>query len=329
MIFDRRLVLVLSLATGVFPLALGACGDYSNEDLEFMNALPQSSDLRANIPAVSSAVSPADEAELARQTHDVTTNFNGLATSLVSLVDWIRSFPPTTRTPDSRTWGPFRADPKKMKNLDWQTRMIVSRDMTVADRFDYEIDVHKDGNADTDWPTFISGYFQASHTARRGMGHVQLATAAVRAEGLDVSDLGTLDHLEIVYDTFDSPLTINMTVTDLPDPTTNDPAPVLTYAYTANAAGQGQMTFDLYGQLIGGAGTAIEHMNVTSSWLSTGEGRAVLTVVSGDGMGSTQTECWDSSFVATYNSKPWALIEETPTPLPPDPGALCPDIPAL
>ena len=289
-----------------------------------MNALPERSDLSANMPPVSSALALADEAELAQKTHDVTNTFNGLADTLVSMVDWIRSFPPTTRTPDSRTWGPFGADPKKMKNLDWQTRMIVSRDQTVADRFDYEIDVHKDGNADTDWPTFISGFFDTAHTARRGVGHVELDTAKVRAEGLDVSDLGMLDNLKIDYQTVGDPLTINMTITDLPDPATSDPAPVVVYSYKANAAGRGQMVFDIFANII--TGPAVEDMRVTSNWLPSGAGEAVLMVVSGDGVGSMQTECWGPDFVATYNNKPWSTTEDVPQPPPADPIGLCPDI---
>src|SRR5450432_566996 len=103
------------------PLALLAagCGNYTNEDLEYMNALPQGSDLRANIPPVTGAVELANEAELARSTHDTTRGFNGLLMALVDLVDAIRSYPPTTRTPTSRIWGPFAADQSKGKNLDW------------------------------------------------------------------------------------------------------------------------------------------------------------------------------------------------------------------
>jgi hypothetical protein len=320
MTFDRRLML------GALVVSLAACGNYSNEDLAYMNALPESSDLRASIPPVTGAVELAHEAELARSTHDTTRTFNGLLVSLVDIVDTVRSYSPTARTATSRIWGPFATDPKK--NPGWQTRMIVSIDDLVPDRFDYEIDVHHVGGADTDWPTFIRGWFQSGHTARRGVGHVELLTAAVRAEQLDVSDLGSLDHLEIDYDTLDEPVTIAMMVTDLPDPTTSDPAPTLTYSYRANAAGQGEMTFDLFGNLIA-LTPQPEHMKVTSQWLSTGEGRAQLTVVSGDGAGAQQTECWDQSFQPTFNDKPWAPAEDVPGNPPGDPAAVCPVIPDL
>jgi hypothetical protein len=318
---DHHLLLV-PVATLVF--LLGACGDYSNEDLEFMNAVPQSSDLHADIPAVTSAIELADEAELAKQTHTVTTTFNGLADTLVTLIDTVRSYSPTSRTPDSRTWGPFRFDKTKLKNLNWQMRVVVERDQTVADRFDYYIDVHKDGNADTDWPTFVSGFFDSGHTARRGVGHLVLDTAKVRAEGLDVSDLGMLDNLTIDYDTLDDPLTIDMTINDLPVAGSADPGSIVVYSYSQTAAGQGEMIFDLIGNLI--AGPAIEDLRVTSQWLSAGAGKATVNVLSGDGAGALQTECWNASFVATYNSKPWSAVEDVPANPPADPGDLCPAI---
>ncbi len=317
-------LLLVPVAALVF--LLGACGDYSNEDLEFMNAVPQSSDLHADIPAVTSAVELADEAELAKQTHTVTTTFNGLADTLVTLVDTVRSYPPTSRAPDSRTWGPFRFDQTKLKNLNWRMRVVVSRDQVVADRFDYEIDVHEDGNADMDWPTFVGGFFDSGHTARRGVGHLLLDTAKVRTEGLDVSDLGMLDNLTIDYDTLDDPLTIDMTINDLPVAGSADPGSKVIYSYSETAAGQGEMIFDLIGNIIMTT-TAVEDLRVTSQWLDTGAGKATVKVRSGDDAGLVQTECWNASFVATYNDKPWSPGEDAPTnPPPADPGDLCPAI---
>jgi hypothetical protein len=315
---DRRIVLVLPLLAA---LVGAGCGNYSNEDLEFMNALPEQDELRANIPARSSAISSADEAELARMTHNATRDFNGLLATLVGMVDTIRSYLPTSRTPDSRIWGPYPADRRNMKNLDWQSRMIVSRDASDASRFDYEIAAHKAGTADTEWPIFLRGWFQAGKTARRGMGHVELVTANVRAAGMDVSDLNMLDRLEIDYDTTSSPISINMTLTDLPDPVSLK-ATMLVYSYKATAEGQGQMTFDVYGVIP--PGTQDQHLSVTSQWLGTGEGRSRLAVVTGNGMGPQQVECWDRSFRETFNDKPWAMGENRGGDV-----SVCLDIPLL
>ena len=314
---SERKLLLLAL-----PFAALACGNYSNEDLEFMNALPQGSELRAQMPEVSPALAPADEAELAAMTHKTTRDFNGLLAGLVSIVDLVRSLPPSARTTDSRTWGPFPPDQTQLRNRDWWTRMIMRRDLDNPQQFDYEISVHKIGNGALDWPVLIRGWFLAGQTARKGNGHVELVTADARAEGMDLTDLGMLDHLEIDYDTAADPLWVAMTVTSLPAPGSADPPPMLVYTYKANAAGQGQMTFDLYANLV--AGPAIEDLNVTARWLPTGAGRAQATIVSGDGQGSQQTECWDSSFRRTYDIKPWNPADDFGG----DPS-VCVDIPAL
>jgi hypothetical protein len=311
---------VLSMA--LVLAALTGCGNYSNEDLEFMNALPEGDALRAEMPAVSPALSPEDEAELSKMTHDTTRGFNALLGGLVNIVDLVRSLPPTSRTRDSRTWGPFDPDRRKLINRDWVTRMIMRRNLENPQQFDYEISVHKIGNGDLDWPVLIRGWFLAGQSARRGRGHVELVTAGPRAGGMDLTELGMLDHLEIDYDTSDdSRVTVDMTITNMLGPLQTEPTMVI-YSYLANAAGQGEMTFDVFGNLFGTA--AIEHMNVTSRWRSSGEGRAQATIVSGDGMGLQQTQCWSSSFEQTYNDKPW-LIEEN---FGGDPS-VCPDIPPL
>jgi hypothetical protein len=308
------LLLTLALAAG--------CGNYSNEDLEFMNALPEQNLLAAEIPRA--LVLPTNEAELSRMTRQTTRDFNGLLATLVGFVDWIRSHPPTSRTRDSRIWGPYAADASKGRNLDWQTRMIITRDLAEVNQFNYEISVHKNGTADTLWYAFIRGSFHQSETVRRGTGYVELVTADVRAAGLDVSDLEKLDHLRIDYDTVDDPIWIKMTYVALPDP--GAPAPMIVYDYRATQAGQGQMTFDLYGDLIL-LTAAQEHMNVTTRWLPTGQGRGTLTVVSGDGAGFVQQECWDRRSAPTFRVKPWAPTEELPAD-PTDPD-ICPVIPEL
>jgi len=128
MIFER-----LTIAVAVAALS-GACGNYSNEDLEFMNALPDREDLAAQIPA--SALSPADEAELSKLTHETTRSFNGFL-ELLRIIDVIRTYPPTSRAPNVRVWGPVAAD-----EPGWKWRMTMTR--TDAQHFRYDLEFHRD-----------------------------------------------------------------------------------------------------------------------------------------------------------------------------------------
>ncbi|HVZ71826.1 MAG TPA: hypothetical protein VHJ20_05565 [Polyangia bacterium] len=281
-----------------------------------MNALPQQDALTVRMPAASLTL--LDEAELARTTHQTTRSLNGLTATLIGLIDAIRSYSPTTRTRDSRTWGPFGPDAKQTKNLDWQTRLIISRDMLVATAFDFELGVHEIGTADTAWFDLIRGTFDAGTTASAGTGHIEIVLAAARAAGFDASDWGNIDHVEIDYrnprpTTDGDPIHIAMHITDLDDDATDAlPAPTAAYDYRETAEEQGQMTFDVFANIVPPA-TQMEHVNITSLWLPTGQGRAQMTVVSGDGAGAQQTECWNRLFQPTFNSKPWAPGEDVGT----------------
>ena len=63
------------------------------------------------------------QAELAQDTHNGISNVNTLLDDVLGLVDAIRSYEPTSRTSDSRTWGPF-ADSKQPG---WQWELVVNR----------------------------------------------------------------------------------------------------------------------------------------------------------------------------------------------------------
>jgi hypothetical protein len=307
----KRLLVLIAVAS--LP---GACGNYSNEDLEFMNVLPERDQLAAAIPARSSAITDAEEAELARTTHQVTATFNGMVDAFMAPVDAIRSFSPSSRTPDSRTWGPYPSQ----EHPGWLVRMIVRRDAVDRALFNYEIDFHLGGAADTDWPTLMAGHFQAGGTARRGTGSFDVTTAAVRAEGLD-PDLGFLDQMHVDYTTLAFPVTVTMAVTNLPNPA--DPGAIMSFTYTYKAAadGQGQMTFDFSGNLV--AGPMLDVASVTSDWLGSGQGRAVARIIQGEAAGAQQIECWDASFRTSFNDKPWAPAEDVGS------AAACVPIPAI
>src|SRR4029079_14503917 len=92
---------------------LASCGNYSNEDLEFMNAVPTHEDISANMPP---SALVTGEAELSKETHDVITNFNGLL-GILEGVDKIRTYPPTSRIPNGRVWGPFSMAPEHPLSL--------------------------------------------------------------------------------------------------------------------------------------------------------------------------------------------------------------------
>ena len=126
----RRLFLVAGM-TGMTAV-IASCGNYSNEDLLYMSGVPSSSQLAVVLPAAATTVM---QAELAQDTHNGISNVNTLLDDVLGLVDTIRSYEPTSRTSDSRTWGPF----DDSNHPGWQWKLVVNRADTTS--FNYHLDV--------------------------------------------------------------------------------------------------------------------------------------------------------------------------------------------
>jgi hypothetical protein len=299
----RARLLIGALVVGLGVLA--ACGNYSNDDLEYMNAVPGGNQLVATLPAYSSTLPLANEAELAQTTHSVTAQFNQMIDNALGGVDAIRSYEPSSRTPTSRIWGPFPSD----KQVGWNWRLTVSHDDPQSRTFTYQLQVENTANLAGGWLTFLSGSFDATQGVRKGTGTMTMDTTDLTAAGFPfdggVGGAAPFLTMTVNYDLNDPVDTITMTIDRKPD-ATNQVSSVV-YNYAAQADGSGQMSFTLTGNLI--VGPAIETVAVTSAWLPTGAGKATETVEQGDAAGLTQTECWDATFAATYNDKPWSATE--------------------
>jgi hypothetical protein len=295
--------LLVAATIGVAPLG-GGCGNYSNEDLEFMNALPEKEDLTANVPARSALVL-GDAAELYRMTRNVAAVFNGIVDAFLTLIDTIRSYPPTTRHPNERIWGP---GPAKMQP-GWVVRMVMTRDDLAT--FSYSVQFLRAdllGTVDPAWIDVLTGTFSAAGGVRKGSGTLKIDTTAARAAGLD-PDLGFLDLLTATYDTHAFPITVSLEFTNLSNPTDPTAPTEGKYDYAAQENGQGALMFDFSANSIDGP-AGIDTFEVTSRWLGTGEGRADLQVVSGDAAGAHETQCWNQRFQAVYTDKPWAPLDD-------------------
>ena len=88
------------------------------------------------------------------------------------------------------------------------------------------------------------------------------------------------------------------------------------YQHETHEAGSGLMEFE-------GSDTMGRSFTIVSRWMSTGRGRADATATDGTLTG-TWTQCWNDSFMQTYQSKPWAEDGVPVTGVPED----CPDFSA-
>ena len=143
----------LRTALGLVGLGfLSACGNYSNDDLDFQLALPQQSDLSANVQL---SVARINSAEYYKDTRNAITTFNAMVRDLLGLIENVRRYPATTRQGNRRIWGPFPAD----KYPTWQVRIVMDRSPVSPTllKMDYWVQVRPVGADDSAWVSFLVG----------------------------------------------------------------------------------------------------------------------------------------------------------------------------
>ena len=193
-------------AAGSRPLA--ACGNYSNEDLEFMNAVPAREDIAADIPRA--LLMPANEAELSKLTHDV----DRVVQRRARLPRGCRSDPHVSSRPAASRTG-ASGDPIAMDDHPgWQWRFIVTRDPAAPEMFSYAFEVQPIGGGRRldpvhrrlrSWPRAASARAWATST----WGPTPCAPRSSRSRQRQGRALKDLD---VMYWTAAFPVSVTMTL---------------------------------------------------------------------------------------------------------------------
>jgi len=296
----------LATVLGSLGLCAGAgCGNYSNEDLEYLTALPGTDDVAMEAP-LKAAVSRADEDEALKMTTTVTKMVNLTAFGLLALVDEIRSFTPTAREQNGRVWGPFPDD----KNPGWQLAFRMTKSLAtdgVTPHFDYELVMI--GPAGTNFgsdlqptpeTTVLAGWFERAGRAGAGTGHLSLTPKPARDAGAVLPNLEKVVIYAFDYDNRSSLRTLDVTaLNEKPADPTKD-AESSTYHYERAPNGDGGMTFTFLQDTVEGP-AGVDTLQIASRWRGTGEGRARISVVAGDRAGFAWVDCWAATSLTTYN----------------------------
>lgn len=277
-------------------LALGACGNYSNDDLDFQLALPEASDITAKMQL---SVVRLDSAEYYRATRSAIANFNGMVQNLAGLIDRVRGVTPTSRSGDERTWGPWRLEDAPT----WEMRVVMQRSTVSSSllHMDYWIQVRPVGGGDGAWVSFLIGQYTSAGAARSGQGAIELRAGDVRAAGYPVDadpGLANLDSLVVTYDNAAFPIHVTMDLVNLPAASPRAGR----YEYFQHEDGSGRMVFDWTGKAEDSGADLSASMR--SAWIGSGAGRADLTAVLVAELPNVVTtigiDCWGLDTVATY-----------------------------
>jgi hypothetical protein len=306
-------------------LAAACGGNFSNEDLEFLNALPAREDLAAKLPASSGSVSAGglrrradavalgEPSRLYADTREASDRFNTGLEGLLTLLEELRKQPPTTREPELRVWGPW----PDRKHPGHEVRFAMKRE---AERFDYVLQFRPRGSGEEGWWSAVEGTFRADGGLRKGEGSVRLLLEETRAHGFDVGGLASLDRLDISYQTRALPISVRMRFV----PALPRSAAELLYTYRELPGGLGEMGFLLEDTDIL-PGAQREDLTIISRWTRDRGGVGIVAVTGGDvpaGHTATQVECWDASFRVVYMKRSWetAVVGR---------ASECPDVSAL
>lgn len=287
-------------------LATG-CGNFSNDDLLFLHAIPQRGELESNLAPQQQPASAAQQgleslgepSEAYAQTMKASTQFNNMLYGVLGIFEKVLEHPPTRRAPNTRIWGPFR--PRAGDPL--EARVTMTREQRDGGAlFRYTLDVRKDRTSA--YVAFITGEWDAiAGGIRVGTGSLKLHAKALRDAGIETGELRRLDTISMSYNTAQDPLTVDMTL--VADPTQSLDQVSATYHFEKFDAGGGEMSFELESNVIGGVFSPNERLLAVSRWHSAGAGRAELEILSGDGVGSKQLECWNDALNLVHRFKSW------------------------
>jgi hypothetical protein len=301
----------------LFALVWIGCGNYSNDDIEFFNALPHTSDLTSKVPQPNTAQSglsgsdagttPTCGNQLGQtscfytQTLASSSQFNQGLYDLLGVIDDIAQLPPTTRTEFTRTWGP--TPNSGQPGFDVEVVMVK----TPPNQYDWAIQFQPLGAvSDAPWFQFVSGQFTATGGARIGQGSVKVDGAGAVALGLPVNDIGSAE-LDGMYMTNQEPIRVSFAAFD------EDGGQELLLGYTSeelvNDAGvpaSGALNF-VFVDPDAGADAGPNTLQLHSAWTSSGAGVGSARVVQGAYAGLTAIQCWGASpgFPIVYAAANW------------------------
>jgi hypothetical protein len=271
-----------SAASLGLAVAFVACGNYSDEDIPFYEALPASSQLHVTIPAANGQAICATHTSIAlAAAQSAGGDINGGLEDILNLVDLIKSVPPSKREPDSRSWGPWN----DTTHPGFETQVSMTE---VDGGFTYDLD---EGPKSTgDFSPLLTGSFSGGEAAT-GSGSLSLDFQTAWTLGIEAS---TDPHgpMTVDYDLGSDPQSIDLSLADA-----GLSLQAFDYHWLHASGGDGKFSF-LWQDASG------DVLTWTVTFHGDGSGVASATGTTSAGASVTVTECWDSSACVDYLQDP-------------------------
>jgi len=263
-------------------LGASACGDFSTDDIAFLEALPTRESMRVSLPGSAGAAlcGGLGDAKSVFEARDGGAKMNAALEFVLTIVDVVRTLPPSKRRHDERIWGPFPDRNHPGVEIQFTIHRNWQGDFPTFD-FAFEARRPADG---TGWASIIDGQFVGA-SARTGRGLVTLRFPTVRALGMfDPLDPPPRFDVPIQYDRSRDPRTLSVHVrpgdggSGLVD---------FTYGFSRWSAGDVRLDFAL-------ANAAGDRAEEAVRFTPAGAGRADVTFFPSalPGFSYTYSVCW-------------------------------------
>jgi len=274
---------------------LCACGNLSNEDIAFLEAIPRGQQLHVQVPQGSTAqnlcaIGSADVYASAKTTGQ---SINAGVDSILAMVDAIRTVTPTRRDDDSRTWGPF--DDQTHAGVKIQVVMVRELDATYTPwHWIYAISGARPPGA---YLPILEGEFFGAQ-ASNGIGRMTLHFENSTALGINKPTDPNFPA-RIHYDLSGDPRTVSL---DLTSGVNAFGLISFDYFFAGYADGHGQFDFAVPDPT---SGCTVE---VSTFFNAQGAGRDVFRARCGAlGVFGDVKQCWDASGCLTFVDDPFAF----------------------
>lgn len=319
-----RPLVSLMLLAALTPLAV-ACGDLSQEDLLFRDAVPSKADVevvpagvesQAQEEADSTRSQPLEEAcagptDLKCSARNVSTGLNAITFFLLDLVDAIVKHPPSKRERGRRVWGPFfdfgngstaRFEMRRINGGLTYEFCLHGVPGTIRDQDAGDVSCDTDVDEDSGLTLLLRGELSpgtiAGAGARSGVGSMTLQTGRLDD---DLSSIGRTMNID--FNNEGDRVDVQITVEgQLEEGGLLEREPI-EYTFAREADGSGEFTFTVFANFDDQPlRLRKERLDMAAQWRTDQSGRAVARVTGGD-LAPDEVfvnQCWDAAQAQVY-----------------------------
>jgi hypothetical protein len=287
-----RVISALALLTA----AAGCGGTLSNDDLAFIEAVPQKDALHVNVPARSAqALGVLGQADVFIAAQDIAAGVNSGLDGVLGLLDLVRGTAPSTRSELQRTWGPW--PDQQHPGVEYQ--VVMDRELDASGnlyRFKYALNGRR---APAGYLPVIDGYFYGAQ-ARDGSGTLNIEFDNSHALGINKAN-DPLKPMDIQYDFAGDPRTLDLNLGR--NANGGFGLSSFDYGYAIYADGHGLFDYafpDGKGNLF----------TVQTTFAASAAGKALIDLVHPPFFEDKVTECWDDTLSLTFISDPASVVSQ-------------------